>query len=161
VPGQNVDLSGISKRKRFQRAMKKWNFKGMPATHGTSRSHRSLGSTGQCQDPGKVSKGKKMAGRMGAVRRTVQNARVVRVDRGSNLIYVKGNVPGQKGEFVEMRDAVKRPLFGGEKVEDGAMFPPLPTFDWEEGVDGCGEGGFEVNMPVAGRDPFYPVGEGA
>jgi large subunit ribosomal protein L3 len=161
VPGQNVDVTSISKGKGFQGAMKKWNFKGMPATHGTSLSHRSLGSTGQCQDPGRVFKGKKMAGRMGAEQVTMQNLRVVKIDRGRNLIYVKGCVPGQKGEFVQIKDAVKRPLFGTEKVEGKVVFPPLPTFEWEEGVDGCGVGGFEVMMPLQEIDPFDPPMEEA
>lgn len=156
TPGQNVDVSAISKGKGFQGAMKRWNFAGLPATHGTSRSHRSLGSTGQCQDPGKVFKGKKMAGRMGAERVTTQNLRIVKIDRGRNLVYIKGPVPGQKGNFVEIRDAVKKPLFGTEKVEGQAKFPPLPTFEYEEGVDGCGEGGFEIMMPQQKDDPFDP-----
>jgi large subunit ribosomal protein L3 len=156
TPGQNVDVSAISKGKGFQGAMKRWNFAGLPATHGTSRSHRSLGSTGQCQDPGRVFKGKKMAGRMGAERVTTQNLRIVKIDRGRNLIYIKGPVPGQKGNFVEIRDAVKKPLFGTEKVEGEAKFPPLPTFEYEEGVDGCGEGGFEIMMPQQKEDPFDP-----
>ncbi len=156
VPGQNVDVSAISKGKGFQGAMKRWNFSGMPASHGTSLSHRALGSTGQCQDPGRVFKGKKMAGRMGGDRVTTQNLRIVKIDRGRNLIYVKGPVPGQKGNFVEIRDAVKRPLFGTEKVEGEVPFPPLPTFEYEEGVDGCGEGGFEVMMPQQKDDPFDP-----
>lgn len=156
TPGQNVDVSAISKGKGFQGAMKRWNFSGMPATHGTSLSHRSLGSTGQCQDPGRVFKGKKMAGRMGGDRVTTQNLRIVKIDRGRNLIYIKGPVPGQKGNFVEIKDAVKKPLFGTEKVEDAAKFPPLPTFEYEEGVDGCGQGGFEVMMPQQKIDPFDP-----
>lgn len=156
VPGQNVDVTSISKGKGFQGAMKKWNFKGMPATHGTSLSHRSLGSTGQCQDPGRVFKGKKMAGRMGAEQVTMQNLRVVKIDRGRNLVYVKGCVPGQKGEFVQIKDAVKKPLFGTEKVEGKVVFPPLPTFEEEEGVDGCGGEGFEVMMPLNEIDPFDP-----
>lgn len=110
VPGQNVDVAGISKGKGFQGAMKRHNFKGMPASHGVSKSHRALGSTGQCQDPGRVFKGKKMAGRMGSDRVTVQNLRVVKVDRGRNLLYLMGAVPGQKGNWVEIRDAVKNPL---------------------------------------------------
>lgn len=157
TPGQNVDVSAISKGKGFQGAMKRWNFAGLPATHGTSRSHRSLGSTGQCQDPGRVFKGKKMAGRMGTDRVTTQNLRIVKIDRGRNLIYIKGPVPGQKGNFVEIRDAVKKPLFGTEKVEGEAKFPPLPTFEYEEGVDGCGEGGFEIMMPQQKDDPFDPI----
>lgn len=156
VPGQNIDVAAISKGKGFQGAMKRWNFSGMPATHGTSRSHRALGSTGQCQDPGRVFKGKKMAGRMGGKRVTTQNLRIVKIDRGRNLIYVKGPVPGQNGNFVEIRDAVKKPLFGTEKVEGDAKFPPLPTFEYEDGVDGCGEGGFEVMMPQQKDDPFDP-----
>lgn len=154
-----MDVSGVSKGKGFQGAMKKWNFAGMPATHGTSLSHRALGSTGQCQDPGRVFKGKKMAGRMGGVNRTVQNLRIVKIDRGRNLIYVKGSVPGQNGEFVRIKDSVKKPLFGTEKVEGGAengVFPPLPTFEYEDGVDGSGQGGFEVMMPQQEIDPFDP-----
>lgn len=118
VPGQNVDVSGISKGKGFQGGIKRHGFGGMPASHGTSKSHRAIGSTGMCQDPGKVFKGKKMPGRMGGVRVTKQNLRIVKIDRGRNLIYVKGAVPGNKGEFVEIRDAVKRPLFGTVKCED-------------------------------------------
>lgn len=161
VPGQNVDVSAISKGKGFQGAMKRWNFKGMPASHGTSLSHRALGSTGQCQDPGRVFKGKKMAGHMGNERVTTQNLRVVKIDRGRNLIYVKGPVPGQKGNFVEIRDAVKKPLFGTQKVEGETNFPPLPTFEYEDGVDGCGEGGFEVTMPQQKDDPFDPPADAA
>jgi large subunit ribosomal protein L3 len=156
APGQNVDISGISKGKGFQGGMKRHGFKGMPASHGTSKSHRAIGSTGQCQDPGRVFKGKKMPGRMGGVRVTKQNLRIVKIDRGRNLIYVKGAVPGNKGEFVEIRDAVKRPLFGTDKVEGGkdSSFPPLPTFPYEEGVDGSGEVGFEVMMPMQEEDPL-------
>lgn len=156
VPGQNIDVSAISKGKGFQGAMKKWNFKGMPATHGTSLSHRSLGSTGQCQDPGRVFKGKKMAGRMGAERVTMQNLRIIKIDRGRNLLYLKGPVPGQKGEFVEIKDAVKKPLFGTEKVEGKVVFPPLPTYEYEDGVDGSGAEGHEVMMPQQEIDPFDP-----
>jgi len=162
IPGQAVDVSAISKGKGFQGAMKRWNFSGMPASHGTSVSHRSLGSTGQCQDPGRVFKGKKMAGRMGGKRVTVQNLRIVKVDAGRNLIYVRGAVPGPKGEFVELKDSVKRPLFGTEKVLDGAEKPPLPTFVGEEGIDGSNEAGHEMFMPMAIIDPFDPpMGEAA
>jgi len=161
IPGQNVDVSATSKGKGFQGAMKKWNFSGMPATHGTSKSHRSLGSTGQCQDPGRVFKGKKMAGRMGANRVTTQNLRIVKIDRGRDLIYLKGPVPGQNGAFVEIRDAVKKPLFGTEKVEGEAKFPPLPTFEYEDGVDGSGEGNSQCMMPAQKDDPFDPPIEDA
>jgi large subunit ribosomal protein L3 len=90
--------------------MKRWNFKGLRATHGVSISHRSHGSTGQCQDPGKVFKGKKMAGHMGAAKVTTQNLQVVKTDLDRGLIMVKGAVPGTKGGWVTVKDAVKKPL---------------------------------------------------
>lgn len=157
VPGQQVDVAGISKGKGFQGAMKRHNFKGLPATHGVSKSHRSLGSTGQCQDPGKVFKGKKMAGRMGTDRVTVQNLKVLKIDRGRNLLYLKGAVPGQKGNWIEIRDAVKKPLWGKKNLVEGdPLLPPLPTFDYEEGIDGCGRAGYEGFMPTPDIDPFIP-----
>lgn len=158
-PGQNVDVAGTSKGKGFQGAMKRHNFKGMPATHGVSKSHRALGSTGQCQDPGKVFKGKKMAGRMGTDRVTVQNLRIIKIDRGRNLIFVEGAVPGNKGNFVEIRDAVKKPLWRTDKVLDGIDRPPLPTFEFDESVDGCGQGGHEAFMPIPQKDPLAPDAE--
>lgn len=117
VPGQKVDASGITVGKGFAGAMKRHNFGGLRATHGVSISHRSHGSTGQCQDPGKVFKGKKMAGHMGAVRRTVQNLEIARVDADQGLVLIKGATPGSKGAWIEIRDAVK-----GPKVSD----LPLP-----------------------------------
>ncbi|MEK6216139.1 MAG: 50S ribosomal protein L3 [Boseongicola sp.] len=108
--GQFVDVSGTSIGKGFQGAMKRWNFKGLRATHGVSISHRSHGSTGQCQDPGRVFKGKKMAGHMGAARITTQNLQVVRTDADRGLIMVKGAVPGSKGGWVTIKDAVKKPV---------------------------------------------------
>lgn len=106
--GQYVDATGISIGKGFAGAMKRHNFGGLRATHGVSISHRSHGSTGQCQDPGKVFKGKKMAGHMGAARITTQNLEVVRTDADRGLIMVKGAVPGSKGGWVTLKDAVKK-----------------------------------------------------
>ena len=106
--GQFVDVSGTSIGKGFAGAMKRWNFGGLRASHGVSISHRSHGSTGQCQDPGKVFKGKKMAGHMGAARVTTQNLQVVRTDTDRGLIMVKGAVPGSKGGWVTIKDAVKK-----------------------------------------------------
>ena len=117
VPGQYVDVSGISIGKGFAGAMKRHNFSGLRATHGVSVSHRSHGSTGQCQDPGKVFKGKKMAGHMGARRATIQNLEVVMCDAERGIIMVRGGVPGSKGGWVQVRDAVKKVL------PDGAPFP--------------------------------------
>ena len=106
--GQYVDIAGTSIGKGFAGAMKRHNFGGLRASHGVSVSHRSHGSTGQCQDPGKVFKGKKMAGHMGAVRVTTQNLQVVRTDADRGLIMVKGSVPGSKGGWVTVKDAVKK-----------------------------------------------------
>ncbi len=110
VEGQYVDVSGTSIGKGFAGVMKRHNFGGLRATHGVSVSHRSHGSTGQRQDPGKVFKGKKMAGHIGAERVTTQNLEVVRTDVERGLIMVKGAVPGSKGGYVLVRDAVKSKL---------------------------------------------------
>jgi large subunit ribosomal protein L3 len=111
--GQFVDVSGTSIGKGFAGAMKRHNFKGLRASHGVSISHRSHGSTGQCQGPGKVFKGKKMAGHMGAARVTTQNLQVVRTDADRGLIMIKGAVPGSKGGWVTVKDACKKPLPNG------------------------------------------------
>jgi large subunit ribosomal protein L3 len=108
--GQYVDVSGTSIGKGFAGAMKRHNFGGLRASHGVSVSHRSHGSTGQCQDPGRVFKGKKMAGHMGSARITTQNLQVVRTDADRGLIMVKGAVPGNKGGWVTVKDAVKKPV---------------------------------------------------
>ncbi len=110
VVGQKVDVAGVSIGKGFAGAMKRWNFGGLRATHGVSVSHRSHGSTGQRQDPGKVFKGKKMAGHLGDERVSVQNLQIVRVDTKRNLLFVKGAVPGADNGWVEVRDAAKAPL---------------------------------------------------
>ena len=108
--GQFVDVSGTSIGKGFQGGMKRHNFGGLRASHGVSISHRAHGSTGQCQDPGKVFKGKKMAGHMGAVRVTTQNLQVIKTDADRGLIMIKGAVPGSKGGWVTIKDAVKKPF---------------------------------------------------
>ncbi|MEM8593945.1 MAG: 50S ribosomal protein L3 [Pseudomonadota bacterium] len=105
--GQKVDVTGSSKGKGFQGAVKRWNFSMQRATHGNSISHRAPGSIGQCQTPGRVWKGKKMAGHMGARQITTQNLEVVRVDLERNLIMVKGAVPGAPGGDVVIRPAIK------------------------------------------------------
>jgi large subunit ribosomal protein L3 len=110
VAGQKVDVTGTSIGKGFQGVMKRHNFGGGRASHGNSISHRSHGSTGQNQDPGKVFKGKKMAGHMGNVRVTTQNLEVVSTDVERGLILVRGAVPGAKGSWIMVHDAVKHPL---------------------------------------------------
>ncbi len=115
--GQYVDVTGTSIGKGFAGAMKRHNFSGLRASHGVSISHRSHGSTGQCQDPGKVFKGKKMAGHLGDARVTSQNIEVVSTDTERGLVLVRGSVPGSKGGFVMVSDAKKNPL------PDGAPYP--------------------------------------
>ncbi len=111
--GQRVDVSGVSRGFGFQGGIKRHNFNGLDNTHGNSISHRSNGSIGQCQTPGRVFKGKKMSGQMGNVQRTVQNLEVVRVDAEKNLLLVKGAVPGAKGGDLIIKPAVK----GGQQGE--------------------------------------------
>lgn len=108
IAGQYVDVSGTSIGKGFAGVIKRHNFGGLPASHGVSITHRSHGSTGQRQDPGKVFKGKKMAGHMGGVRVTTQNLEVVATDAERGILLIKGAVPGAKGGFVLVRDAVKQ-----------------------------------------------------
>ena len=117
--GQKVDVQGTTIGKGFAGAMKRWGFGGLRATHGVSISHRSHGSTGQCQDPGRVFKNKKMAGHMGAAARTQQGLEVVRVDAERNLILVKGSVPGSKGTCVVIKPSVKggTPIYGSTVLE--------------------------------------------
>jgi large subunit ribosomal protein L3 len=110
VPGQFVDVTGVSIGKGFAGVMKRHNFGGGRATHGNSVTHRSHGSTGQRQDPGRVFKGKKMAGHMGHERVTTQNLQVVRADADQGILLVRGAVPGAKGGWIFVRDAVKRAL---------------------------------------------------
>ena len=107
VAGQMVDIQGVTQGKGFAGAMKRWNFGGLRATHGVSVSHRSHGSTGNRQDPGRVFKNKKMAGHMGARNRTQQNLEIVRTDAVRGLLFVKGSVPGSKGGWLTVKDSVK------------------------------------------------------
>ena len=146
VAGQKVDVSGTSIGKGFAGAMKRHNFGGLRASHGVSISHRSHGSTGQCQDPGKVFKGKKMAGHMGAARVTTQNLEVVRIDADRNLIMVKGAVPGSKGGWVTVKDAVKKKLPEGVPFPAAIRMAPVaaaPAPVAEAPVEAPAEGGAE------------------
>jgi large subunit ribosomal protein L3 len=139
LPGQKVDVTGVTVGKGFAGSMKRWNFGGMRATHGVSVSHRAHGSTGQRQDPGKVFKGKKMAGHMGQDRVTTLNLTVFKVDVERGLILIKGAVPGAEGTFVRVRDALKSaapdnlPLPG--KFKGGAPEPAAPS-ETAEGEQG-------------------------
>lgn len=134
VPGQYVDVTGITRGKGFQGVMKRWGFGGMPASHGASLSHRSGGSTGQRDAPGKVFKGRKMAGRMGGKQRTVKNVWIYKIDPARNLMWVRGQVPGAEGNFVFIKDAFYKkpdtsqlpfPTYFGPEDEDTAQLEPL------------------------------------
>ncbi|BFG14797.1 hypothetical protein CerSpe_010710 [Prunus speciosa] len=134
VPGQYVDVTGITRGKGFQGGMKRHGFKGMPASHGASLSHRSIGSTGQRDAPGKVFKGRKMPGRMGGKQRTVKNVWVYKIDPARNLMWVRGQVPGAEGNFVFIRDAFYKkpdisllpfPTYFAPEDEDATKLEPL------------------------------------
>src|ERR1700736_76458 len=140
VPGQFVDVTGTSIGKGFAGGMKRWNFGGLRATHGVSISHRSIGSTGGRQDPGKTFKNKKMPGHMGVDRITTLNLRVVQTDVARGLILVEGAVPGTKGGWITVRDAVKKklpkdaPKPGKFRLADGGGEQAAPAPAEQEGV---------------------------
>lgn len=125
VPGQTVDVVGVSVGKGFQGGMKRWGFAGLGASHGVSKAHRSIGSTGQRKFPGKVFKGKKMPGHMGARRVTQQGLSVYKIDPEEGLIFIHGSVPGHAGSWVEVRDAVKP---AGKAFTRARSDPPVPTW---------------------------------
>ncbi|CAG8479778.1 12752_t:CDS:2 [Funneliformis mosseae] len=150
VPGQYVDVTAPSIGKGFAGVMKRWNFKGLPASHGTSLAHRSAGSTGQNQDPGRVFKGKKMAGRLGGQSATVLNLKVLKIDNYLNLIYIKGSVPGFDNQFVRIRDAIKK--HGKKCFPSDCIPPPFPTIN-PEIVKTMPR---ELMAKTGGVDPFIP-----
>lgn len=142
VAGQLLDIQGVTKGKGFQGGMKRHHFSGLAATHGVSVSHRSIGATGQRQDPGRVFKGKKMPGRMGNATRTGQNLKLLRIDPVKNLLYVKGCVAGNAGTFCRVTDATKGPFWPSP--------PPFPTafgaqYDNLKDI---------IDAPVPEKDPF-------
>ena len=143
VAGQYVDVSATSIGKGFAGAMKRHNFGGLRASHGVSVSHRSHGSTGQCQDPGKVFKGKKMAGQMGNARVTLQNLEIVSTDDTAGLILVRGGVPGAAGGWVFVRDAVKRTR------PDDAPYPAQLRGSSEPSVDAAAPAPEAVDEPAS------------
>ena len=145
VAGQRVDVVGTTQGKGFAGAMKRHNFGGLRASHGVSVSHRSHGSTGQCQDPGKVFKGKKMAGHMGAVRNTTQNIEVVSVDDEDGVILLCGAVPGPKNGWVLISDAIKA------KLPEDAPFPAglVGTVSANDAAEAQAEEAGSDNAPVA------------
>ncbi len=156
VDGQYVDCCGTSIGKGFAGGMKRHGFAGLRASHGVSISHRSLGSTGQCQDPGRVFKGKKMAGQMGATRVTTQNLEIVSTDDARGLILVKGAVPGSKGGYVRITDAVKKAMV------EGLPFPAgLKTVDAPQDAAAADESVEAATDAVVDASPAEHVSEEA
>ena len=151
LAGQKIDVTGVTVGKGFQGAMKRWNFGGMRATHGVSVSHRAHGSTGQRQDPGKTFKGKHMAGHLGQETVTTLNLTVWRVDVARGLILVKGAVPGTEGDFVKIRDAVKKAAPAGV---------PTPGAFRKAGEEPKAPAGAEEETPVVEAAAEAPVAEG-
>jgi large subunit ribosomal protein L3 len=143
VIGQYVDVCGTSIGKGFAGAMKRWGFKGLRASHGVSVSHRSHGSTGNRQDPGKVFKGKKMAGHMGDRRVTVQSLEVIGIDEDRGLLLVKGAVPGARGGYVRVTDAIKRALPQAAPYPGGAKAAAEPVAAADAEAAGADRAGAE------------------
>jgi len=161
LEGQIVDVCGTSIGKGFAGGMKRHGVGGLRASHGVSINHRSLGSTGQCQDPGKVFKGKKMAGQMGSVRVTTQNLEIVGTDEERGLLLVRGAVPGSKGTYVRVTDAIKKPLPEGVPLPAGLKQADTKEGDAPEATasdepaesqDAAGEDA-EAEAPVAESEP--------
>jgi len=144
VPGQFVDVTGMTIGKGFQGPMKRWGFKGLPATHGVSISHRSHGSTGGRQDPGRVWKGKKMAGRMGNERVCVQSLQLYKIDCKRDLLFIKGHIPGYAGNYVLVKDAIRKPFEPDNP-------PPFPSWFRTSAEDDTVD---ELVMPHVDFDPF-------
>jgi len=142
-PGQFIDIQGTTKGKGFAGVMKRWGFAGQAATHGVSKTHRLLGSTGACQDPGRVWKGKKMAGNMGRKNQTAECIKIYKIDVKRSLLFLKGSVPGVNGGLLKIRDSLKRP-FSPESP------PPFPTYVHMEGE----ETPDELVIPLEEKDPF-------
>jgi large subunit ribosomal protein L3 len=157
VPGQFVDVTGTSIGKGFAGGMKRHGFGGLRASHGVSLSHRSLGSTGQHQDPGRVFKGKKMAGQLGDERVTTQNLVVVRTDPEQGLILVRGAVPGAKGGWLLVRDAVKKALPDGVPMPAAFRMPNQAPAPAQAEAAGEAPAASQTEEPAAGQAD----GEGA
>ena len=152
VEGQYVDVAGMSIGKGFAGAMKRHNFSGLRASHGVSVSHRSLGSTGNSQDPGKVFKGKKMAGHMGAKNVTVQNLYVVRTDAERGLIMIMGGVPGPEGGYVRVTDAKKRALPSSAPYPAAVRSGPAPVDEAAPKVDAAAENSAAEGAPETNQE---------
>ncbi|HEV2595281.1 MAG TPA: 50S ribosomal protein L3 [Sphingomicrobium sp.] len=152
VAGQLVDVAGVTQGKGFAGAMKRWGFGGLRATHGVSVSHRSHGSTGNRQDPGRVFKNKKMAGHMGARNRTQQNLEIVRTDPIRGLLFIKGSVPGHKGSWLTVTDAIKLPRHETAPYPAAILETSAPTAEQEHAPAGLVDEGAVHEIPALPSD---------
>jgi large subunit ribosomal protein L3 len=152
VAGQLVDVAGLTQGKGFAGAMKRWGFRGLRATHGVSVSHRSHGSTGNRQDPGRVFKNKKMAGHMGARNRTQQNLEIVRTDPIRGLLFVKGSVPGHKGAWLTVSDAIKLPRHESAPYPAALVESAKPVAEQEHAPAGLVDEGAVHEIPALPSD---------
>jgi large subunit ribosomal protein L3 len=152
VAGQLVDVAGVTQGKGFAGAMKRWGFGGLRATHGVSVSHRSHGSTGNRQDPGRVFKNKKMAGHMGARNRTQQNLEIVRTDPIRGLLFVKGSVPGHKGAWLTVSDAIKLPRHETAPYPAAIIETAQPVEEQEHAPAGLVDEGAVHEIPALPSD---------
>jgi large subunit ribosomal protein L3 len=152
VAGQLVDIAGVTQGKGFAGAMKRWGFGGLRATHGVSVSHRSHGSTGNRQDPGRVFKNKKMAGHMGARNRTQQNLEVVRTDPIRGLLFIKGSVPGHKGSWLTVTDAIKLPRHDSAPYPAGIIETTQPVAEQDHAPAGLVDEGAVHEIPALPSD---------
>jgi len=152
VAGQMVDVAGVTQGKGFAGAMKRWGFGGLRATHGVSVSHRSHGSTGNRQDPGRVFKNKKMAGHMGARNRTQQNLEIVRTDPIRGLLFVKGSVPGHKGAWLTVSDAIKLPRHESAPYPAAIVEKAKPVEEQEHAPAGLVDEGAVHEIPALPSD---------
>ena len=152
VAGQMVDVAGVTQGKGFAGAMKRWGFGGLRATHGVSVSHRSHGSTGNRQDPGRVFKNKKMAGHMGARNRTQQNLEIVRTDPIRGLLFVKGSVPGHKGAWLTVSDAIKLPRHESAPYPAALIEKAKPVEEQEHAPAGLVDEGAVHEIPALPSD---------
>ena len=160
VPGQRVDVAGTSVGKGFAGAMKRHGFSGLEATHGVSVSHRAHGSTGHSQDPGRVFKGKKMAGHLGDRRATIQNLEIVSVDDDRGLLFIKGAIPGAKEGWVEVTDAVKAAVPDDAPVPAGLRTAETANDDEAAGeVESQGDGDDGAGAQASGADAEEPKAE--
>jgi len=156
VPGQYLDVQARTIGKGFQGGMKRWNFSGQPASHGNTKTHRKIGSIGASSTPGRVLRGKKMPGRMGGLNKTCKNSLLIRIDTELELLFIKGSVPGPKGGYVKVKDALFKPP---KLEENGLRGLPFPA-GTESAFEAWGTLPKEITLErMSKKDPHAPLAE--